>query len=362
MPKKFFTSKQALAKFKEIGVLPYPSVRHLVGPKGLEADELQNYLALAKSMGRKNFGEFLMHLAPSNVVPIPPGLIKHVKEITIPQSITLYGKDAHLNSVQKLRLLVQRFGPAVQRMLLDPKMSKAGQVFLDKGHAPFGFRISINNNKGYRIISLSFDLGSTPKGKPVVTIGNFQVYGRAGQVEDAEKRVGTSHLPDLLIKTIIDAFKAENGIVLAKNPRAHWGHQHPSTTAVLGRLIHKGIITAEESSSYGLSKEFLDREYALGNKPISKVDYIKELARIKKIWGEAWVNREELQVTAKRVDELVGKEAARIKSAGIIAHKIAYKKAGFRVKATIQKHAMDKNGRNVLVSTGRRVPHFGLRR
>jgi len=181
---------------------------------------------------------------------------------------------------------------------------------MGKGHLIFQNKTSF--------CDLSFSLKNSLQGRALVTIGNF--HGSHTAVLTELERKTKTRMFDFLIQEFIKSSSAHNAKIYASAPSEHHAYQSPSLAAVLHKLKIAKKATNIEIARYANSKRYFNRLEQLGQ--LSKLDYIQAVALFKQ--------RDTKRI--KQIDALVRKEIKRVQIRGTVSHKIAFKKAGFRVK------------------------------
>ncbi|MCX6803247.1 MAG: hypothetical protein NTY48_01605 [Candidatus Diapherotrites archaeon] len=273
-----------------------------IGRNEISQKDLGGIIGFAKTIGKRNFIGFIIGA----------------------HSVKFFGKESKLSRASKLLLSIKRFGPFLGEITTIPFFKEHGIVpLICRGEKPFVFRIEISFPGKAHFCDLNFDLKNFPRGSPAIVLGNF--HGSNAQTLTELERKSKVKVFDLLLKEVIKSSTKHRFRAFASSTHKHFAYQKPSLLAVISRLKDRGEINEAETCDYCCSKSFLDRRLKLGQ--IQRDEYKMELKTVNPSWhNQAWVDK---------VDSLVENELNKIRLVGTVAHKIAFKKAGFRVKKKV---------------------------
>ncbi len=336
MAQKIINEQKCLAELKKAGAkIDSPLIGILV-KGGLTEKNLAGCVNFANIVGADNFQSFLYNAQNADVF-----------------------SRRKLSDRQKTIILIRAFSPAFKKLFSDNSLKQAGSLRIVDGSKPFNFAIEISKRDSHNpYFALSFDLKVSDTGRAAITIGNFHVLNPAIAIK--EQAAGLNNrIADVAINSFIRCFKSKSVSVVAANTRQHLDYQHPSVEVVITKLKMRGVISSDDAADFYSTKEYVDLKSE--SEGFSKLGYLKSLKG--KTRGSPF---------GQRVAALVRAEIEKIRYAGTVSHKIAYKKAGFKTKGRIQRIAgvrLTKNGkmpkkitpRNIILSpTKKPLPYWGL--
>ena len=300
MLRNIISRSQCLEKFAEAGI----EIRnHLIGnliESGLPQKDLEVCLSFARTIGSNNFRNFLYNSQDADV-----------------------SSNKALSYGQKTIMLIKVFAPAFKKLFSDSSLKRAGQLRIVDGAKPFRFAIEIltETNKPYFVIN--FDLKISPTSRATLILGNFHVLIPAISIEKQRKE-HAERIADLALKAFINCFESKNISIVAANTKLHHSYHYPSIDALVAKLNKKGVISTEEMLDFFKSKEYVDLKFEGAG--LSKISYLRSLR-----------GKSSGSFSARKVESLLRREIDKIKRAGTASHKIAFKKAGFKIEERLKK-------------------------
>ena len=344
MDKKLIPLNEVMQVLENAGIQKELWVKSFLPQEGLTQLDLSIYVKAIKTTGPESLPNFWKSI----------------------EKIHLIGKYSYLNGENKLPqralLFTRTFWPALSQIIRTPQLRKGDNELVLAAFNEYPFHCSIQLMKKDRPkkhsagwfpvwrYKFSFNVGFTAQGKPQILLGNFQV-GIKSKVNELEKESKIGRLPEFLIRRFAKVFTSKRFLVSAANTRLHLGYQIPNHWVVAKNLVTKKKITPEEYKEYSMSKDYVDdmERMRAGENKHPKTMFIKDVAGTKST------------PVSRKVAQAIAEEVHRIQLNGTVAHKIAYKKAGFRIKEKVHRIiGLNPDGSPISIPTKTKTPYWRL--